>query len=503
LFVAARIILLTAALAAVLPVVPALASRTQLSIFQDDEQLVLSGSAARERTLDDISQLGADTVHSVVFWNKLAPAPLSATRPTFDGSNPAAYPPALWDTYDGLVRGAAARGMDLILSPSSPMPAWASECPGSKKLKKTCQPNLTQFKRFVEALGKRYSGEYSDENEGNTMLPRVSRWSIWNEPNQGGWLQPQYQRVGGATVPLSPVLYRDLVRAAIKGLNASGHRDDDVLLGETAPIGRVSGPAATRPIPPGAFLRAVFCIDSKGHALTGARAKALDCGGFRKLAVSGISHHPYTRGGSQPPTAKGNSSEITIRSIGRLKTLIKQAAARGRIPGGLPIFYTEYGFQTDPPDSTFGVSLGKQASYINQSDWLVYQDPQVRSVAQYELRDEAALSAFQTGLRFVDGRPKPSFDAYRLPIWVVKSAAGKVNVWGQVRPAEDGALEDVDIQGSPNGQSFSTVATVQTTNRKGFVERAVLAGGNRYWRLRWSPKDGGEAITSRVAGVGT
>jgi len=497
-----QIAVLTVAFATVLPAVPAVASRTQLSVFQDDEQLVLAGTTARERTLNDLERLGADTVHSIVFWHKVAPAPLSVRRPAFDGADPATYPPTLWDAYDDLVRGAVARGLDLILSPSSPMPAWASQCEGSRKLRKTCRPNLTQFKRFVQALGRRYSGSYVDENQNKAQLPRVQRWSIWNEPNQGGWLQPQYERVGGATVSASPQIYRELVRAAIKGLRASGHSDDDILLGETAPIGRVSGPASTRPTPPGQFLRAVFCIDTRGRALKGAAAAALACAGYRKLAVTAISHHPYTRGGSQPPTARGNANEITVASIARLKALLKQAAARGRIRRGLPIFYTEYGFQTNPPDTTFGVSLTKQAAYINQSDWLVFNDRQVRSVAQYELRDEAALSAFQTGLRFVDGRPKPSFDAYRLPIWVTRRSGSSLRVWGQVRPAQDGVLEDVEIQGSADGQDFETVSTVQTTNTKGFVEANVARGQNRYWRLRWRPKDGGEAITSRIAGVG-
>jgi hypothetical protein len=495
--------LAAAAVTVALPAAPAVASRTQLSVFQDDEQLVLSGASARERTLDDMQELGADTVHSVVFWNKVAPIPLSRTRPSFNGADPAAYPPALWDAYDDLVRGATARGLDLILSPSSPMPAWASQCGGSLKLRKTCRPNPTQFKRFVEALGTRYSGQYADENQNGAVLPRVSRWSVWNEPNQGGWLQPQYAKVGGRLRPQSPVLYRELVRAAIKGLRASGHSRDDILLGETAPLGRVTGPASTRPIPPGDFLRGVLCIDARGRSLKGDAAAAMGCSGsFARLAVTGISHHPYTRGGSMPPTTKGLPNEITISSIGRLKSLISQAASRGRIRRGLPIFYTEYGFQTDPPDSTFGVSLERQAAYINQSDWIVFADRQVRSVAQYEIRDEPALSAFQTGLRFVDGRAKPSFAAYRLPIWVTRGGGGTVKVWGQVRPADDGALESVAVQASADGEAYETVATADTTNVKGFILATVPAGSNRFWRLSWTPKDGGPTILSRAAGVG-
>src|SRR5213078_5312089 len=100
---------------------------------------------------------------------------------------------------------------------------------------------------------------------------------------------------------------------------------------------------ASRPTPPGEFLRGVLCIDSRGRAL---RSRSLDCrGGFGgRLAVTGVAHHPYTRGGSQPPTSRGSSTEITISSISRLKTIMREAAARRRIPSRLPIEYTEFGF---------------------------------------------------------------------------------------------------------------------------------------------------------------
>ena len=483
---------------------PATASTSQLSLFQDDAQLVLSGDAARERGLDELQALGVDAVRSIVFWGKLAPAPTARAKPAgFDGSDPAAYGAATWDKYDGLVRGAQARGLGVVLSPASPTPVWASGCKQGRGVAlRTCRPSPTQFKRFVQALGRRYSGTYVDESPGGGVLPRVERWSVWNEPNQAGWLTPQYARVRGRVQPQSPVIYRALVRAAAKGLAASGHRSDELLFGETAPIGRRTGPLSKRPMAPGAFLRGTLCLDARGRRLTGAAARALDCGGFPRLPVSGVAHHPYTRGGSRPPTDTGGSTEITISSASRLKAIVRQAAARGRVRSGLKISYTEFGFQTNPPDELFGVGLEAQAAYLNHSDWISYRDPGVRTVAQYELRDEQRAAAFQTGLRFLDGRPKPSFVAYRVPLWLTRKGA-RYRVWGQVRPAADGAREPVEVQSAPPGSNaFETVTTTTTKGKKGFVDLTVPARPGA-WRLRWTPAGGGETITSRVAaGVG-
>jgi hypothetical protein len=481
---------------------PAAASRSQLSIFEDDRTMVLSDAAVRQRTLDDLRTLGVDVVHSIVFWNRIAPQPESTRRPAgFDGADPAAYPADLWDRYDALVRGATARGMSVLLSPSSPLPAWASGCRGRARARATCRPNLTQFKRFVTALGRRYSGVYADENDGGALLPRVAQWSVWNEPNQGGWLSPQYVVRAGRLVPVSPALYRSLARAAIAALQATGHGGDEILLGETAPLGRTSGPPSQRPMSPGDFLRALFCLDRAGRSLRGAAAAALDCAGrYRRLSVTGVSHHPYTRGGSRPPTDPGGRNEITISSAPRLKRILDQAGRRRRIRARIPIWYTEYGFQTSPPDTIFGVPLNLQASYLNQSDYIAWHDPRVRSVAQYEMRDETNPALFQSGLRFADGRVKPGFFAYRLPVWVVRSGTG-IRVWGQVRPAADGAVETVEIQHDPaGGERFETVATVTTSSLKGFFSVRVTGKGRAgTWRLSWTPSTGGPAITSRTA----
>jgi hypothetical protein len=173
----------------------------------------------------------------------------------------------------------------------------------------------------------------------------------------------------------------------------------------------------------------------------------------------------------------------------------RQGARAHRIPRNLPIYYTEFGFQTNPPDRIFGVRVPLQADYINLSDWMVYRDPRVRSVAQYKLVDDAEPSSFQTGLRFIDGRAKPAYDAYRLAIWVTRSGSS-VRVYGQVRPAADSTPQEVEIQVQAPGGAFETVRRVTVSSLKGhFLQRLPARPG--IWRLRWNGLVSREAKVSR------
>ena len=82
----------------------------------------------------------------------------------------------------------------------------------------------------MHALGVRYSGSYTS---GDTTIPRVGAWSLWNEPNFGQELAPQALR--GSLV--APRLYRALVDAGWSALQRAGHRRDAVLIGNLSPRG--------------------------------------------------------------------------------------------------------------------------------------------------------------------------------------------------------------------------------------------------------------------------
>src|SRR3954469_8342377 len=78
---------------------PAAASHNQESIFEDEHQLLELGSFTTHPSLADIGTLGADTIPSLVLWNRLAPRGNRKPR-GFDAPDPRAYSAALWDPYD-------------------------------------------------------------------------------------------------------------------------------------------------------------------------------------------------------------------------------------------------------------------------------------------------------------------------------------------------------------------------------------------------------------------
>ena len=45
---------------------------------------------------------------------------------------------------------------------------------------------------------------------------QVDRYLLWNEPNQQGWLQPQWQCTAPQLTAVAPHVYRSLVRAAAR-----------------------------------------------------------------------------------------------------------------------------------------------------------------------------------------------------------------------------------------------------------------------------------------------
>ncbi|MDX6665656.1 MAG: hypothetical protein QOG68_1862 [Solirubrobacteraceae bacterium] len=513
----------------------ALASSTQESMFQDDNLLEFAPAAEVAKTLDRLKGLGVDRVRVSVFWGTVAPASSDSHKPKgFDGADPDAYQQAKWERYDTLVTLAAARGIGVMWDVTGPSPNWATGTPQRKDLDDAWYPNASEFADFVRALGTRYSGTFirpgdrpkttTKPGKGVPGLPgyqppttvttkagpplaRVDTWEIWNEPNQGAWLAPQstVHKVNGTRqwIPTSPQTYRKLADAMYGALYVTGHGGDTILLGATAPKGSDS-PSVSHAMKPELFIRELFCVDPHNEAYRGNAAKIRGCPTSDPInqvpkqhpvlfKATGFAHHPYEltfAPNHRPP----DPAYYTIANLGSLSRTLRLAYLRFKQPvpsSGIPLWLTEFGYQTNPPDR-IGVSLTKQAQYLDQAEYMVWRNRAVRALSQFLLVDGGAPVSltFQTGLMFLDGRAKPSLNAYRLPIWLPKRrfrAHSLVRVWGLARPAPNGTAPTVTIQfRRPHGSAWKTVATTTGSADRGYVYKLVRLPGTGRVRMVWN-----------------
>ena len=483
------------------------ASRTQRSIFQDDNQLVFQSPAGVARTLDQLRYLGVDVIRVSVFWDIVAPAPRSSARPSFDAGDPAAYPAVNWERYDQVATLASQRGIQVNFNLSPPVPRWASGRTRNLGFVGHFRPSASEFGKFVRAVGRRYAGGYVAEGR---TVPRVSFWSLWNEPNGPHFLAPQWDRSGGRSYEASARIYRSLVDAGYSALAETGHGGDTILIGETAPKG-VLGAGPARSLRPLRFIRALYCVDQQLRPLRGAAARVQGCpqsnqatafpaahpGLFR---ATGWGHHPYQL--LLAPHVRSQADSVSTADIPSLTGTLDGAFNAYRQRRRIPIYFDEYGYETDPP-ADFGVSFALQAAYLNQAEFMAYTNPRVRSYSQFLLRDYPASDLFQSGLITEDGEAKPALAAYRIPIHVpvTRSRDGRFRVWGMLRPGARAGVRTADVQFRARGAgAFATVATV-TTSGRGYVDRTVFLSSAGEVRLAFRDPATGQQAYSRSISV--
>jgi hypothetical protein len=429
------------------------ASSTQAMTFEAPRDLLDPGTQAR--TLEQISAFGVNRVRALVYWRDFAPAPRSKRRPRFAAANPDAYPTGAWSRLDGLFAAAAARGITVQVTLTGPVPKWATK----RKRDNVTNPSPREFQAFATAVGRRYGD-------------RVSVWSIWNEPNHPDFLGPQFVK-GHAT---SPRLYRKLYLAGQRGLRASGNGGDALLFGETAPRG------TPREVAPLAFLRGALCLDRRYH-------RRGHCG---RVQTAGYAHHAYTTLAG-PRFRPRDRDDVTLGVLSRLTRALDRAGRAGAIPRRLGIYLTEFGIQSFP--DPLAVSLARQAEYLGIAEHMAYVNPRVKSFSQYLLRDDKPrkgrrserYGGFESGLRRSNGRAKPAYDAFRLPLAV--EAYGSTDVlWGRVRPHPSQTRVTILVQ-RRKGARFRVLRTL-TTNHKGVYGLGARHHKGQRYRVRWTAPDG-------------
>jgi hypothetical protein len=336
------------------------------------------------QAFDQFSDLRAQVVRVTLNWRDVAP-----TKPLVGRfSDPASYTwskPGVYD-YDDVVRQAAARNIRVMFTILY-TPAWAGG--GTKGL--LAPTNMAWLQAFAKAAATRYSGGYTPLG-GVAPLPRVRYWTAWNEPNAPNFLRPQYKRVNGRYVIWSARKYAKMCTAVFRGVHAGEALTGKVACGVTNPGGNnhVRGTrGAPSPIP---FIRA-FKV------------------GRPKFDV--FAHHPYPSSPFETPSTPPRS-RVRI-TLGNLGVLIRELNRLGW--GSKRVWLTEYGYQTKPPDGSFGVTPTKQAAYVRQSYAIARQNRRVDMFVWFLLKDELELSRWQSGLIWSyptrDGIKKPSYAAFK------------------------------------------------------------------------------------------
>jgi hypothetical protein len=482
---------LLAALLALLAVPAAASAAPNLEVGIADEN-VLQGltPGGADVTIQKWKASGVQDVRIFAQWNKLVPQDSKdATKPPagFDATNPASYD---FSVLDKKIDAVVKHGLNITLVVTGAGPVWGSSEPARKN--GTWKPDPGKFGQFSTAVAKHVGA-------------RVDRYIVWNEPNQGYWLQPQWscRTTKGGTLPtcksVAPHVYRDLARAGYSAIHAAdpGAR---VAVGATSSFGAEFVQKQNSVTSPLTFLREMGCLTSKYKTV-----RTGSCKGFEPVTGDALAYHPHSAKRS-PSDNDENPNNARMADLPRLTSVIDRVAAKKglKVAGAkkMPLWLDEYGYQTNPPDGQDGINPSLAASYLQWGWSLAARNPRVQTLTQYEWFDETTgegdkeFNRWQSGLFTVDGKAKPLASVFANPIFGWRtSKAGYV--WGQVRPGD--AATTVRLQ-RRSGSSYRAYKTVKTDANGVFQVRVPRSTTAKYRFVYVDPNTQAE-VTSAATGL--
>lgn len=330
--------------------------------FYDDPSFRWSPVATQN--FASAQKAGATIVHTLADWAQIAP-----TRPTqpLSGDDPA-YNLADLDQF---VQNAAAHGMQVIVTITG-TPKWAN----GGKTPNYPPRSLATLTQFAHMLAARYNGK-----QGHGI---VTRWSIWNEPNLGRFLAPQYRGkriVSGAT-------YAKLYLAGYRGIRA-GNRYAQVAAGETSNRGRdrPTGAVGNDTVAPATFAHLVAQANSH-------------------LPFAAWATHPYPSEYRLGPGQKVKYPNVALSTMSRFGADLKKWFHRS-----VPVWITEYGEQTRPEDKFGGITYARQAADIKRAMALAQANPYVQMFIWFIFRDSTSAT-WASGIEKRSGARKPGYAAF-------------------------------------------------------------------------------------------
>lgn len=476
-----------------------LPSRTLQTTIQDDAVLLHGSDASVKSAIDQIAYAGFNYVRLTASWSAIAPQSSSPHMPgpPFNPNDPLTYPTSGFQALDRAVVDAHQAGLKVMIDVAFWAPRWAVPI-GSPGGENRYEPNPTLFGDFAGAVARRYDGDYVDPADPSIHLPAVQLYTVWNEPNQSEFLEPQWRKTSSGWIAESSQIYRGMYDDAygqIKDASAT----DKVLIGATSADG--SSTPGQGSVPPIEFLQGLACVDQSLRPLN-----IPQCDGYQPLQADGYANHPYSLE-TTPGTSSTDPLDVPLANTSRLETLLNALYLDGRITTDLPLYDTEYGYDSNPPDSAAPFTPTEQAQFVGWSTYLAWRDPDTVMFAQFLLRDpapspgESGTDPYETGLYYSNGQPKPAAQAFRVTLWAQRllgPGSPLVLLFGKVPASSGRQIVQVESQ-SPSG-TWTPVQTLLPscasqaeflTNKSGyFLTSTPLLGSSMTYRLSWLDPQG-------------
>ena len=241
-------------------------------------------------------------------------------------------------------------------------------------------------------------------------VPQIRRFVIGNEPNLNRYWLPQFNLDGSDAAAEG---YEALLAQTYDALKAVS-RDIVVLGGALSPHGG-DDPNSTR------------LTHSPTAFITDMGAFYRASGRIRPI-MDGLALHPYEDNSSIAPVngRHPNSTTIAVADYDKLVALLGRAFDGTAQEGStLPIYYTEFGVESQIPAAKASLYTGREPStvkpvqeslqgeYYRQAIELAFCQPNVRGFFIFHTVDEGDLNRWQSGLFYVDQQPKSDLQAVR------------------------------------------------------------------------------------------
>jgi hypothetical protein len=260
-----------------------------------------------------------------------------------------------------------------------------------------------------------------------------------------------------------------MLNAAYAGIH-SVDSEARVIVGGLAPYGDARVGASR--VPPVWFWRSLLC-------LRGPELRPTACPEPARFDIA--AHNPIDVWG--PGHGAVSPLDVSTPDVGRLTRIVRKAVrTRRALPARpKPFWATEIWWDSSPPDPR-GVPLRRHARFVTEALFTLWRQG-AGAVIWWYLGDRSPGAAGfaatqQSGLFFLDGRPKPAYRAFRFPFVGQRGRRGQVLLWGKAPLAGRLVVERRGRRG------WTPLAQLRAGPGRVFLARVDSAGGGLWLRAR-------------------